>query len=152
MLRHAVATIAYRGGKTVRGAAETFASFKVGESARTPAEILAHIADLFDWALSLATGAQVWHDSTTIVWERQVGRTFEAIQRFDAVLASEAPLACPAERLLQGPVADALTHVGQMAMLRGLAGSRVQPENYFKADITAGRVGPDQALPKREFD
>ena len=152
LLRHAVATVAYRGGKTIRGAPETFATFKAGESTRTPAEILAHVADLFDWALSLATGAEVWHDSTTLVWEGQIARFFATIERFDALLAAETPLACPAERLLQGPVADALTHVGQIAMLRGLAGAQVRPENYSKAEIIAGRVGPDQARPRREFD
>jgi hypothetical protein len=124
----------------------------VGESTRTPAEIVAHMGDLFEWALSLAEGTQRWHDSTPRTWEREVDRFFETLGRFDACLASEAPLACPAERLFQGPVADALTHIGQLAMLRRLAGGRVRGENYFKADIAAGRIGPDQAAARREFD
>jgi len=68
-----------------------------------------------------------------------------------AHLASDKPLHAPVEKLFQGPVADALTHVGQIAVLRRLAGSPVKGENYFVADIAAGRVGADQAAPKREF-
>jgi hypothetical protein len=81
-----------------------------------------------------------------------VKRCFAALEAFDAFLASEEPLAVAPEKLFQGPVADALTHVGQLAMLRRLAGGAVRGENYFQADIVAGRVGPEQAPPRREFD
>ena len=72
--------------------------------------------------------------------------------RLDAYLASEEPLAASPERIFQGPIADALTHVGQLAMLRRMAGASMRGENYFVAEIVAGRVGPQQAPPKREFD
>jgi len=152
LLRHAVATIAYRGGKAVRGAPETFATFKAGDATRTPARILAHVGDLFDWGLSIARGQQAWHDSTPLEWDREVSRFFETLGRFDAYLASDAPLACSAEQIFQGPLADALTHVGQIAMLRRLAGAAMNGENYFVADIVAGRVGAEQAAPRRQFD
>jgi hypothetical protein len=152
LLRHAVATIAYRGGKAVRGAPETFASFKAGDSTRTPARILAHVGDLFDWGLSIARGQQAWHDSTPLEWDREVSRFFETLARFDGYLASDAPMACSAEQIFQGPLADALTHVGQIAMLRRLAGAPMKGENYFEADIVAGRVGSEQAAPRRQFD
>jgi len=152
LLRHAVATIAYRGGKAVRGAPETFATFKAGDATRTPARILAHVGDLFDWGLSIASGHQAWHDSTPLEWDREVSRFFEALARFDAYLASDAPMACSAEQIFQGPLADALTHVGQIAMLRRLAGAAMKGENYFEADIVAGRVGAEQAAPRRQFD
>ena len=74
-----------------------------------------------------------------------------ALNALDAYLASDKPLHAPVEKLFQGPIADALTHVGQIAVLRRLAGSPVKGENYFVAEITAGRVGHDQAAPKREF-
>jgi hypothetical protein len=151
-LRHAVATIAYRGAKTVLEAPEAFASFQVGDSTRTPARILAHIGDLFDWALSLAEGRQEWRDSTPLEWDLEVSRFFASLGRLDAYLDSNAPLACSPERLFQGPLADSLTHVGQLAMLRRLAGSAMKGENYFKADIAAGRVGAEQKPPRREFD
>jgi hypothetical protein len=151
MLRHAVATMAYRAAKALRGAPASFAAFSASESSRTPAGILAHMGDLFDWALSIATGAQAWRDSTPLAWDAEVARFFEAVARFDRHLASDAPLAASPERLFQGPVADALTHVGQMAMLRRMAGSPVRGENYFKAEIETGRVGADQAPPLREF-
>ena len=151
-LRHAVATVAYRGGKAVRGAPASFAGFLAAPGTRTPVQILAHVNDLFDWALHLADGAHVWKDSAPLAWEEEVARFHAGLARFDARLASDAPLGCPAEKLFQGPVADALTHVGQIAMLRRMAGAPMKGENYFKAQIEAGRVGADQASPRVEFD
>jgi hypothetical protein len=152
LLRHAVATIAYRGGKAVRGAPETFATFKAGDGTRTPARILAHVGDLMDWGLSIARDQRAWHDSTPLEWDREVGRFFETLARLDAYLASDAPMACSAEQIFQGPLADALTHVGQIAMLRRLAGAAMKGESYFEADIVAGRVGAEQTAPRRQFD
>lgn len=152
MLRHTLATLAYRGGKAVRGVPANVAAFKAGDTTRTPAEILAHIGDLLDWALSMARGQQVWHDSTPLTWDEEVARFHRVLAGFDAHLASDAPLAVSAETLFQGPVADALTHVGQINLLRRLAEAPVRGENYARAEIAAGRLGPEQAAPRREFD
>jgi hypothetical protein len=151
-LRHTVATVAYRGGKAVRGVPASFAAFSGDGSTRTAAKILAHIGDLYDWALSQAKGAEAWHDSTPLEWDREVERFFAALERFDAYLASDAPLAASAEQLFQGAIADSLAHIGQLAMLRRLGGAKMKSENYSRAAIVAGRVGPDQTPPKREFD
>jgi len=107
--------------------------------------------DLYDWALSQAKGAEAWRDSTPLEWDAEVARFFAALRRFDDYLASDAPLAAPIEKIFQGAIADSLTHVGQLAMLRRLAGARIKGENYAKADIAAGRVGPEQTAPRREF-
>jgi hypothetical protein len=152
LLRHTVATVAYRGGKAVRGAPASFAGYTPDGSPRTAARILAHIGDLFDWALSQAKGAEAWTDSTPLEWDREVERFFGTLQTFDNFLASDAPLAVPAERIFQGAIADALTHVGQLAMLRRLAGAKIRGENYSRAEIVAGRVGGEQSAPRREFD
>ena len=152
MLRHCVATLAYRGGKAVRGAPEGFENFVSGEGLRTPLQILAHVGDLLDWALSMARGGGHFNESTPLGWGEEVARFFKGLEEFDAYLASGAPLAVPAEGLFQGPVADALTHVGQMALLRRMAGAPVRGENYFMAEIVAGRVGTEQAAPRKEFD
>src|SRR6267154_883243 len=109
-LRHTLATLAYRGGNAVRDAPAGFAEFRGCESGRTAAQILAHIGDLLDWAVSIAQGKQSWN------------------------------------------ISDPLTHVGQIAMLRRMAGGPVKGENYFVADIVIGRVGPQQTPPKRQFD
>ncbi|HKG92089.1 MAG TPA: hypothetical protein VKA84_09370 [Gemmatimonadaceae bacterium] len=151
LLRHTVATVAYRGGKAVRNAPAGFGEFRVGETSRTPGQILAHIGDLFDWALCMAKGKQVWQDSVPLRWEHEVERFHAALGAFDAYLASDQPLARPAEMLFQGPVADALTHVGQICLLRRLADAPVRGENYAKAEIVAGRVGADQAASRVEF-
>ena len=150
-LRHTLATLAYRGGKAVRGMPTESAGFRAGEGSRTPVEILAHIGDLLDWALSLAKGAQAWHASQPLEWNQEVNRFFAAMQAFDGYLASSEPLHATVESLFQGPVADALTHVGQIAVLRRLAGVPIKAENYSVAEIAAGNVGPDQAKAKREF-
>ncbi|MBZ5704951.1 MAG: hypothetical protein LAN63_06325 [Acidobacteriia bacterium] len=151
MLRHTLATLAYRGGKAVRNAPESFGDFGAAEGVRTPGQILAHIGDLMDWGLSMANGQRKWQDSKPLPWKQEVERFFGTLRAFDEYLASNQPLHAPVEKLFQGPVADALTHVGQIAVLRRMAGAPVRGENYFVADITAGRVGPDQAAPKREF-
>ncbi len=152
LLRHSIATLAYRGGKALRGAPDGFAEFRISETTRTSGEILAHMGDLLDWALSIAKGKQEWHDSAPLPWEKEVKRFFTALEAFDAYLASGAPPHASAERLFQGPIADALMHVGQIATLRRLAGAPVRGENYFLADIVVGRVGPEQSAPRREFD
>jgi hypothetical protein len=152
LLRHTVATLAYRGGKTLRNAPDAFAGLRLCPTTRTPGQILAHISDLLDWALSLARGKQVWHDSTPIPWDQEVTRFYGALGAFDNYLSSDEPLGGSAEKIFQGPLADALTHIGQIAMLRRVAGSPVKGENYLRAEIVAGRVGADQAQAVREFD
>ena len=151
LLRHALATIAYRGRKAVADVPESFATIRAAESSRTPLEILAHIGDLFDWALSIARGKQTWPNSQPLPWPREVARFFEALGAFDAYLAADQPLDTSIEQLFQGPVADALTHIGQIALLRRVAGAPIRGENYFIADIAAGRVGAAQPAPKIEF-
>ena len=150
-LRHTLATLAYRAGKVLRDAPEDFGASTAGGSNRTPSQILAHMCDLFDWALSNAQGAERWADTTPGSWASDTARFFAALEKVDAHLASDAPIACSMEQLFQGPVADALTHVGQLAMLRRLAGCPIKGENYFRADVVVGRVGLEQSKPHREF-
>ncbi len=152
MLRHTVATLAYRGAKAVRGAPNSFASFKSSETTRTPAQILAHIGDLLDWALSIAKGSETWNNSTPLEWRQEIARFHAALKSFDDYLASEAELSGTCERLFQGAIADSFTHVGQLTILRRMAGAPIKGENYSRAKIEAGRVGADQETPKREFD
>lgn len=151
-LRHTLATLAYRGGKAVRGAPPGFGDFRVGTESRTPGEILAHIGDLLDWALWMCRGEQRWKNSEPQPWSEEVARFHGALQELDAFLASNAVLGASIERVFQGPLADALTHVGQLTLLRRLAGSPVRAENYAKADIAAGQVGARQPAPRAEFD
>src|SRR2546426_11302508 len=101
ILRHALATLAYRGSKVLSNAPDGFGSFSLGSGSRSAGAVLAHIGDLLDWALARSMGNQEWH--------------------------------------LQGPIADALTHIGQIAMRR-LAGAPIKGESYFAAEILIGRV------------
>jgi hypothetical protein len=152
MLRHTLATLAYRGAKAVRNAPEGFAEHRASSTSRTPVQILTHVGDLLDWAVGLADGRHEWHDSTPLPWEKEVERFHAGLAALDARLAASEPLGFSAEGIFQGPIADALTHVGQITLLRRMAGAPVRGENYFKADIAAGRLGPEQSPPRREFD
>jgi hypothetical protein len=109
------------------------------------------MGDLFDWALSMAQGHQRWHNSQPLLWPEEQRRFFAALKAFDAFLASPEPLHAPIERLMQGPVADALTHVGQLAMLRRLAGSPTRGESFYIAAIAIGQVGAEQPAPAKPF-
>jgi hypothetical protein len=151
-LRHVVATLAYRGGKAVRGAPPSFASFVPSSGRNTPLVILAHIGDLLDWALRISKGDSTWSSAPPQPWEREVERFYSSLAALDAYLGSSEPISSTPEKLYQGPLADAMTHVGQIAALRRMAGCPMKGENYFMADIKAGRVGPEQLPPRREFD
>lgn len=140
LLRHVVATLAYRCGIAVADAPEDFDAFRAGETTRTPGEILAHIGDLLEGSLHLVKGDLVYLTSTPLRWEDEVARFFSAVRDFDSYLGSDAPLACRVEKLIQGPIGDALTHVGQIVMLRRIAGSPVRAESYFTAEVVAGKV------------
>ena len=151
-LRHTVATLAYRAGKVLRDAPPEFATVKVHDDVRTPLEIVGHLGDLIEWALRLADGSGPWQAASTGRFEADVERFFTALARLDAYLASHPALSQPATTIFQAPIADALTHVGQLALLRRCAGAPIRPESYAKAEIVTGRVGRDQAPPGREFD
>jgi len=150
-LRHALATLVYRAAKTLRDAPADFSSFRPGEDSRSAGEILAHLCDLMDWALTQARGQERWNNSRPQAWAADVERFFAATTALDEFLAS-GELQAPPEKLFQGAIADSLTHVGQIAMLRRLAGAAVRAENYSVAKIEAGRTGADQNRPVREFD
>jgi hypothetical protein len=147
VLRHLVATVAYRGCLAVTDAPEGFAVFRAHETVRTPGEILAHIGDLLEGSLHLVKGNLVHLASEPLPWEEEIVRFFSAVKELDKYLASEAPLACAVEKLVQGPVGDALTHVGQIVMLRRMAGSPIQSTSYFTAEIIPGEVDQDTFQP-----
>ncbi len=150
LLRHTLATVAYRARRAIEGTPESFGSF-AGTGGRPPAELLAHMGDLFDWALSIARGQQRWRNSEALRWPQEQERFFASLKAFDDYIASGEPVHGSLERLFQGPIADALTHVGQLAMMRRMAGAPGRGENLHAADIAIGRVGADQAEPVQPF-
>jgi len=150
-LRHTLATLAYRAAKALRDAPPGFGAFRPSPGSRSAVEILAHMGDLCDWGTTLVRDREKWNESPPLSWDDEVARFFGCLEAFDRELASDAPLGSP-EAIFQGPIADALTHVGQLTLMRRMAASPVRGESYFRADIVAGRVGPDQSTPRREFD
>jgi len=152
LLRHTLAALAYRGAKAVSGVPVSFATFEAGSGTRTPLAIVAHMGDLMAWALTQARGEERWAEAPPGGWEHEVSRFFSGLAGLDAVLAEDGALGQSEGRIFQGAVADALTHVGQINLLRRLAGCPVRGENYNRAAIEIGRVGSDQPPPRREFD
>lgn len=151
-LRHTVATLAYRAEKVLRDPPAGFAEFRLGPSSRTPLQLVGHLGDLLEWANELADGRWTWKAAAIGDWNRDVERFFAELARLDQRLASSAPLGHPATRIFQAPIADALTHVGQLALLRGHYGAPVRPESFGRAEIVVGRVGREQSTTRREFD
>jgi hypothetical protein len=152
VLRHLVATIAYRGGKALRNAPAEFGAFTLGEGTRSAIQILAHISDLLEWSRRLAVGEKTWLPIAPTDWDAEVARFFDGLANLDATLADEAPLGFTVEQLIQGPITDIFTHIGQISLMRRRAGYPVRSEVMILSRIEAGRVGPDQAPPVREFD
>ncbi|MGA9885136.1 MAG: hypothetical protein WBQ34_15585 [Candidatus Acidiferrales bacterium] len=150
-LRHALATLAYRAAKPLRDAPSDFSSFRAAQGSRSAGEVLAHLGDLMDWALSLARGKEKWRNSKPQAWSDDVARFFGALTAVDQHLASGAALGAPAEKLFQGAIADSFTHVGQLSLLRRLAGAPVRGENYSVAIIEIGRTSVDQNPAAFEF-
>jgi hypothetical protein len=140
LLRHLVAALTFRAKVALLDAPASFADFKIGEAVRTPAEILAHLGDLLQGSLLLMKGELVYLNSAPLAWAEEVKRFFAAAGEFDSYLASESPLKQPIEKITQGPIADALTHVGQIVMLRRAAGFPVRIESYFTAEIVPDKI------------
>ena len=152
LLRHTVATLAYRAEKVLRDVPDDFADRRVSAGTRTPRQILTHLGDLMEWAERMARGERRWQHVPSTGWSDARDRFFTSMAALDRALAEAPPESLPEEAIFQGPIADALTHVGQLAMLRGMAGAPVQPESYARAEIRAGIVGPEQSARRTEFD
>ena len=152
VLRQLTATLAYRAAKVLRDVPPEFARFTCGESTRNPVQIVAHLADLMAWGETIAAGDIKWQAGGSDDWDREVARFFDGLAALDAALAADGPFKGSVDKLIQGPLADALTHIGQLAMMRGMAGAPLRPESYARAKIQAGRVGRDQPAPGYEFD
>ena len=151
-LRHTLATLAYRAGKALREYPEAGVERRLAPTMRTPLELVGHLADLMEWGESLAHGESRWNAGPASDWSSACARFFAGLAAFDRALAEADPRSRPPGQIFQGPIADALTHVGQLALLRGALGSSLRPESYARAEIEVGRVGREQAPAKFEFD
>lgn len=153
LLRHSLATLAYRALRAFHPAPPGFFDFRAAPGSRSAGEILAHMGDLLDWAADHVEGAGAWRVVPPTSWDDGKDRFYTALTKLDDALKWQGAAVADdlAQRLLQGPIADALTHVGQLNLLRGLAGAPLKGENFFVADITAGRTTAIQPPPKRTF-
>ncbi len=152
LLVHFLAALAYRTQKALRGAPANFASFRAAPALRTPHELLCHMNSVLGYAGTFFVGGS---------YRAPALPGFDAeVERFHSTLATLARLIAQTsvwrsmtpERLLQGPLADAMTHTGQLAMLRRLAGHPVPPEDFVFAEVDPANFGPNQPLPARPDD
>jgi hypothetical protein len=132
LLKHFLAAIAYRTQKALRGAPESFADFSAGCNARTPHELVWHMTGVVGYARTYFRGG---------VWQP------DKLEDLGAVLEQAPVRSVTMEQLLQGPLADVMTHAGQLALLRRLAGSPVPPENFIRAAVDARNLSADQPAP-----
>ena len=148
LLNHFLAALAYRTQKALRDAPEDFGSFRAHEGVRTPAELLRHMTSVLGYARTHFVGGRYWPDPLETLdaeierFHKMLGLLAQHLRNGDALLEGMTE-----ERLLQGPFSDAMTHAGQLALLRRLAGAPVPPENFIVAKIAPDRLGPDQAEP-----
>ena len=147
LLRHFLAALAYRTQKALRDAPPSFGDFRVAEGVRTPAELVRHMTSVLGYARTFFVGGSYRPEPLPSL-DAEVARFHEMLEDLGAHLDAGTPLRdTTPERLLQGPFSDAMTHAGQLALLRRLAGSPVPAENFMKAEITAANLGPDQPPP-----
>jgi len=148
LLNHFLAALAYRTQKALRDAPEDFGSFRAHEGVRTPAELVRHMTSVLGYARTHFVGGRYWPEPLETLDEEierfheMLGLLAQHLRNGDAFLEGMTE-----ERLLQGPFSDAMTHAGQLALLRRLAGAPVPPENFIVAKIAPDRLGPDQAEP-----
>jgi hypothetical protein len=154
ILRHLLATIAYRAGTVVRDAPVAFGEYRQTPDSPSSADIVAHMGDLMEWVLRLLRGEWQFTEAKALPWDQEVARFFRTLKAVDDELAAGAPIKWDPAKLIQGGFADALTHVGQLAMLRRLSGHTMKSESYARAEVVIGRVGLDQAppVPRHESD
>jgi hypothetical protein len=152
LLRHTLATLAYRAEKVLRDVPSGFGEFRASGRSRSALALVAHLGDLMEWAVRMTEGERIWIASPQTSWDDAVDRFFRTLAALDAALASGDARSLSAAVIFQGPIADALTHVGQLALMRGMAGGPVRPESYARAGITVGCVGRDQPAERSEFD
>jgi len=149
LLRHFLAALAYRTQKALRGAPPSFATFRAGDKVRTPHELVRHMASVLGYARTFFTGG-TYRPEPLPTFDAEVRRFHEVLTDLSAQLERGTPLREIApEQLLQGPFADAMTHAGQLALLRRLSGSPIPPENFVFARISAENLSPDQPPPAR---
>lgn len=150
LLKHFLAALAYRTQKALRDAPAGFGDFRPQNGVRSPTELVRHMTSVLGYTCTFFTGGHYRPESLPTL-DAEVARLHEMIETLAGHIESATPLdeGVTTERLLQGPLADAMTHVGQLAMLRRLAGAPVPPENFVFAEIDPARLGRDQAKPAR---
>lgn len=147
MLHHFLAALAYRTQKALRDAPDSFADFEAGNRVRTPHWLVQHMDSVLGYALTYFEGGE-YRPQRLPDFEAEIRRFHGKLEKLARHLEAGTPFrGTTPERLLQGPFSDAMTHAGQLAMLRRLDGSPVPPENFIVADVSPDNLGPDQPLP-----
>ena len=149
LLSHYLAALAYRTQKALKGAPEDYSDFRAQSGVRTPHEIVFHMTNVIGYARTFYLGGK-WRPDKLPSFEDEVRRFHEILESMrDIIQTKDLPDKITYEQLLQGPFSDAMTHAGQLALLRRLHGKPVPPENFVYADINPDNVGPHQPAPDK---
>ena len=147
LLRHFLAALAYRTQKALRGAPSDFGGFRLAPTVRTPHELLWHMTGVIGYARTMLHGGS-FAPPRLSTFADEVARFHDTLAALHADFGNDRlGAAISDEQFLQGPLSDAMTHAGQLAMLRRLAGSPVPSEDFIMATIDSANVGPEQAEP-----
>jgi len=147
MLRHFLAALAYRTQKALRDAPVSFGTFEAGQQVRPPADLVRHMTSVLGYARTHFVGGRYRAEPLPDL-SAEIARFHAMLEDLARHLEAGTELrGTTEERLLQGPFVDAMTHAGQLAMLRRLAGSPVRPENFIEAAIDPSNLGPTQPEP-----
>ena len=146
MLRHFLAAIAYRTQKALKDHPRDFGEFRAARGIRTPHQIVNHMTNVLGYARTFFVGGR-FRAHKLPTFREEITRLHEMLADLSTQIADGQLEGITPEQMLQGPLSDVMSHTGQLAMLRRLAGSPVPPENFVMADISAENVGPNQADP-----
>lgn len=147
LLRHFLAALAYRTQKALRDHPADFGDFRAGPNVRTPHELLWHMTGVIGYARTFMRGG-TFAPPRLATMEAEIERFHATLELLALDFADPTSAASISdEQFLHGPLADTMTHVGQLALLRRLAGAPVPSENFIYADVRAANLSATQSLP-----
>jgi len=147
LLQHFLAALAYRTQKALRDAPQGFDAFTAGENVRSPHQLLWHMTSVIGYARTMLRGG-TFSPPGLATLEEEIVRFHDTLRALHDDFGDESLTAqISDEQFLQGPLSDAMTHAGQLAMLRRMFGSPVASENFIFAAVHTDNVSASQAEP-----
>lgn len=140
-LRHTLSTIGYRFQKSVKYRNQEFEDFSLGKGSRSPKEIVNHMyAVLSSTTFYLLEEKRQKKSPEKLSLDLEIDRFNEELKNLDQLLSEKDLPINYSKKLLQGPLSDILTHIGQIAMLSRLNNQPIEGEDFSAATISTIKV------------